>query len=48
MIQILAYQTTVPLNTFNLGNAFTIPQALFKVILASFQINISTSASRSN
>ncbi|MFF2754035.1 exosporium protein C [Psychrobacillus sp. NPDC058041] len=48
MVQILDYQATEPLSTFNPDNAFTIPQAPFKVLLASIQINIPSTASRNN
>lgn len=48
MVQILDYQATEPLSVFNPNNAFPIPQAPFKVLLASIQINIPATASRSN
>lgn len=48
MVQILDYQATEPLNTFNPETAFPIPQAPFKILLASIQINIPGTASRNN
>jgi len=48
MVQVLDYQATEPLSSFNPANALTIPQAPFKVILASIQINIPGTASRNN
>ncbi len=48
MVQVLDYQATEPLSIFNPANAFTIPQAPFKVILASIQIKIPGTASRNN
>lgn len=48
MVQILDYQATEPLSTFNPETAFPIPQAPFKILLASIQINIPGTASRNN
>ncbi|MFJ7733075.1 exosporium protein C [Lysinibacillus sp. NPDC097231] len=48
MVQVLDYQATEPLSSFNPDNAFTIPQAPFRVILASIQINIPAIATRNN
>jgi len=48
MAQVLDYQATEPLSTFNPETAFPIPQAPFKVLLASIQINIPGTASRNN
>ncbi|MFJ7916001.1 MULTISPECIES: exosporium protein C [unclassified Lysinibacillus] len=48
MVQILDYQATEPLSTFNPATAFPIPQAPFKILLASIQINIPGTASRNN
>lgn len=48
MVQILDYQATEPLSTFNPENAFPIPQAPFRVLLASIQINIPGTASGDN
>ncbi|GIN85775.1 hypothetical protein J6TS2_21610 [Heyndrickxia sporothermodurans] len=48
MAQVLDYQATEPLSSFNPENAFTIPQAPFKVLLASIQIKIPATASRNN
>lgn len=48
MVQILDYQATEPLSTFNPETAFPIPQTPFKVLLASIQINIPGTASRNN
>ncbi|MGE7917222.1 exosporium protein C [Lysinibacillus xylanilyticus] len=48
MVQVLDYQATEPLSSFNPGNAFTIPQSPFRVVLASIQINIPATATRNN
>ncbi|MFF2178702.1 exosporium protein C [Lysinibacillus sp. NPDC058147] len=48
MAQVLDYQATEPLSTFNPETAFPIPQAPFRVLLASIQINIPGTASRNN
>ena len=48
MVQVLDYQATEPLSTFNPETAFPIPQAPFRVLLASIQINIPGTASRNN
>ena len=48
MVQILDYQATEPLSSFNPDTAFPIPQAPFRVLLASIQINIPGTASRNN
>lgn len=48
MAQVLDYQATEPLSTFNPNTAFPIPQAPFRVLLASIQINIPGTASRNN
>lgn len=48
MVQILDYQAVEPLSTFNPETAFPIPQALFRVLLASIQINIPGTTSRNN
>jgi len=48
MVQILDYQAVEPLSTFNPEIAFPIPQAPFKILLASIQINIPGTASRNN
>lgn len=48
MVQILDYQATEPLSSFNPNNSFPIPQAPFRVLLASIQINIPGTASRNN
>ncbi|KMY33597.1 exosporium protein C [Lysinibacillus xylanilyticus] len=48
MAQVLDYQATEPLSTFNPNTAFPIPQAPFRVLLASIQISIPGTASRNN
>ncbi|MBU8881241.1 exosporium protein C [Bacillus sp. FJAT-29790] len=48
MVQVLDYQATQPLSRFTPARAFTIPQAPFRVILASIRINIPANASRNN
>ncbi|MFJ8262852.1 exosporium protein C [Rummeliibacillus sp. NPDC094406] len=48
MVQVLDYQASEPLSSFNPGNAFTIPQAPFKALLASIQITIPATATRNN
>ncbi|MEH7390707.1 exosporium protein C [Bacillus sp. JJ1503] len=48
MVQVLDYQATEPLSSFNPENAITIPQAPFKLLLASIQLNIPANASRNN
>lgn len=48
MKKIIDYQAVEPLSSFSLENAFTIPQAPFKVILASIQINIPAKATGNN
>ena len=48
MVQVLDYQAIEPLSSFNPGNAFQIPQSPFKLLLASIQINIPSSATGNN
>jgi len=48
MVQVLDYHATEPLSIFNPGNAFQIPQSPFKILLASIQINIPSSATLNN
>lgn len=48
MVQVLDYQATEPLSSFNPANAFTIPQTPFRIVLASIQLNIPFSATRNN
>lgn len=47
-MRFLDYQATEPLSSFNPDNAFTIPQAPFKILLASIQINIPLTATSNN
>ncbi|KAB2330761.1 exosporium protein C [Cytobacillus depressus] len=48
MVQVLDYQATEPLSMFNPAKGFIIPQAPFRVILASIRLNIPANASRNN
>ena len=48
MKKIIDYQAVETLSSFSLENAFPIPQAPFKIILASIQINIPAKATGNN
>jgi hypothetical protein len=48
MVQVLDYQAVEPLSSFNPSIAITIPQAPFRILLASIQINIPSSAAGNN
>jgi hypothetical protein len=48
MVQVLDYQAVEPLSSFNPSIGIPIPQAPFRILLASIQINIPSSASGNN
>jgi len=48
MVQVLDYQATQPLSSFDPGIAFPIPQTPDSALLASIEINIPSSSSMNN